>query len=207
MTKRRASEFYDASPAVSTNRVYRIVLEDATCIFAKLVTHGSAIHFRQDHQRISRWITELRDSRFSNFLAPVLQKFGEPYVYCEGPNWVVFYGEVKVAETLPRRLDESDIRSLAREMAEFHRESEKSSAGLDPTWKTLGSDVAALFDRVSAPQWREKNGFTRGQVAVIQRHCDSFFRNAERLGYHRFQKDPITSRLEYHKFLGYSGAG
>ena len=49
---------------------------------------------------------------FSNFLAPVLQKFGEPYVYCEGPNWVVFYGEVKVAETLPRRLDESDISQL-----------------------------------------------------------------------------------------------
>jgi hypothetical protein len=189
--ERRACEFRAASPAVSTNRVYRIVLEDATCVFAKLVTYGSAIHFRQDHQRISRWITELSGSRFENFLAPVLQKSGEPYVYCDGPNWVVFYGEVQVAETLPRRLDESDIRSLAREMAEFHRASAESSAGLDPTWKTLGSDVAALFDRVAAPQWREKNGLTRAQVAVIQRHCESFFHNAERLGYHRFKKIPL----------------
>ena len=189
--QRRAAEFRDASPAVSTNRVYRIVLEDDTCVFAKLVTYGSAVHFRQDHQRISRWIAELEGSRFSNVLAPVLQKSGEPYIYCDGPNWVVFYGEVRIAETLPRRLDENDIRGLAHEMADFHGVSAECTPGLDPTWKTLGSDVAALFDRVAAPEWREGNGFTRGQVALIQRHCETFFRNAERLGYHRFKKIPL----------------
>ena len=181
----------DASPNVSTNRVYRLFLSDGSCAFAKRASYGSFIHFRQDHQRIDRWIELLAGGRFDGFLAPVLCREGEVFTYQDGREWVVFYGEVARRESMPRRLREGQIEQLAREVAALHGESARCSQSLDATWKTMGSDLAALYDAAADPRWRADRGFTRAHAALVQRHCDTFFRNAERLGYHRFPRIPL----------------
>ena len=188
---RKAENFWDASPGVSSNRVYRVQLSDGSSVFAKVISYGSFIHFRQDHQRISQWQDRLSGSRFSDFLAPILSKDGEPFVYRSNRDWLVFCEEVKQGETLPKRLSTGQVRGLGRELAEFHRQSQVAADGLVSTWKTMGSDIASLFDRVTDPEWRSARNFSRNQVAIIERHCESFFRNAERIGYHRMQKIPV----------------
>jgi len=181
----------DASPNVSTNRVYRVLLGDGGCVFAKVAAYGSFIHFRQDHQRIHRWTELLAGDRFEGFLAPILCRDGEVFTYQAGREWVVFYAEVARSELLPRRLHDAQVSSLAREIAAFHQASARCAESLDPTWKSMGSDLAALYDAAADPRWREARGFTRIQAASVQRHCDIFFHNAERLGYHAFQKIPL----------------
>lgn len=184
-------EVVDASPNVSTNRVYRLLLGEGPCAFAKVASYGSFIHFRQDHQRIARWIELLDGGRFEGFLAPVLCRDGEVFTYQDGREWVAFYGEVARGEPLPARLEEDQIAGLARELAALHEESARCSESLDPTWKTMGSDLAALYDAAADPRWREERGFTRAQAALVQRHCDTFFHNADRLGYHGFPRIPL----------------
>ena len=77
--ERELGEVVDASPNVSTNRVYRLLLGDGTCAFAKVASYGSFIHFRQDPQRIARWIELLAGGRFEGFLASVLCRDGEVF--------------------------------------------------------------------------------------------------------------------------------
>ncbi len=188
---RQIEAIWDASPGVSTNRVFRILLNDGRSVFAKIVSYGSFIHFRQDHHRIAQWSQLLAGTRFRNFLAPIVQKDDEPYIYRSNHDWVVFFEEVPAGEHLSRQLSETQIHALAREMAEFHCASRKASGQLDPTWKTMGSDIAALFDRVSDPRWGNQRHFSRNAIALVERHCESFFRNAERLGYHELPKIPL----------------
>ena len=188
---REMKTIWDASPGVSTNRVFRVLLEDGTSVFAKIVSYGSFIHFRQDHQRIAKWSELLSNTRFSHFLAPIIQKDGEPYIYRSNRDWLVFCEEVPEGNRLPNRLSDGQVESLARELAAFHEASREASEHLDPTWKTLGSDVAGLFDRMSEQFWREERHFSRNELALIERHCESFFRNAERVGYHRLPKIPV----------------
>ena len=38
---RRMEALWDASPGVSTNRVFRVLLEDGQSVFAKIVSYGS----------------------------------------------------------------------------------------------------------------------------------------------------------------------
>lgn len=188
---RQMEAIWDASPGVSTNRVFRVLLDDGQSVFAKIVSYGSFIHFRQDHQRIVQWSRLLSGTRFRDFLAPIVQKDGEPYIYRSNRDWLVFSEEVPAGEPLPHRLSDAQVEALARELASFHDASREASTQMDPTWKTLGSDVAALFDRMSERRWREERHFSRNEVALIERHCESFFRNAERVGYHRLPKIPL----------------
>jgi len=181
----------DASPNVSTNQVYRLFLDDGSCAFAKVASYGSFVHFRQDHQRIDRWIELLSGGRFEGFLAPVLSREGDVFTYRDGRDWVVFYGEVARRELLPRRLEDDQVVALGGEIAALHDESARCASRLDATWKTMGSDLATLYDAAADPRWREERGFTRAQAALVQRHCDTFFQNAEALGYHGFQKIPL----------------
>ena len=189
--QRELREVVDASPNVSTNRVYRLLLGDGTCAFAKVASYGSFLHFRQDPQRIARWIELLAGGRFEGFLAPVLRRDGQAFTYQDGREWVAFYAEADRREPLPRRLEEGRISELALELAALHQESARCAESLDPTWKTMGSDLAALYDAAADPHWRDGRGFTRAQAALVQRHCDTFFHNAERLGYHRFLRIPL----------------
>lgn len=183
--------FVETSAGVSTNRVYRLLLSDRSAIFCKESSYGSYVHFRQDHQRIQRWIELLSDDRWAGFLARVLTKNGEVFTYHEGQTWAVFYEEAPRRGLLPRVLSEVQIKNLAEELASFHAACHRVAPQLDPTWQTLGADIAQLYDRLDSSEWTSKRALSEADLSLLRRQCDTFLTNAEKLGYHHFRKLPV----------------
>ncbi len=180
-----------ARAPVSTNRVYRLVFDRRTNVFAKISSYGSFVHFRQDHQRIERWRRLLRATRYEHFLAPVLTTGDDVYTFHAGDAWVAFYEEVPVEALLPRILSEAQIETLAEEMARFHRASAEVAPKLAPTWKTLGSDIAILFDALGNSAWLADRDLSRSEARYLQNHCNLFLRNADRLAYNDLARCPV----------------
>jgi hypothetical protein len=179
----------ETSAGVSTNRVYRLHLQSGRSVFAKVSSYGSYVHFRQDHARIREWCALLQGTRWQGFLAPVLLKHDEIYTFYDHGSWVAFYEEASRRGVLPRVLSEVQIDNLGREAALFHLACANVANQLDPTWQSLGSDLATLFDQMHGQL--SARGLDAEQTRLVRRHCDLFFFNAERLGYHRFLKLPV----------------
>lgn len=179
----------EISASVSTNRVYRVRLDDGRSVVAKASSYGSFVHFRQDHERIHAWSRGLRKTRFEGALADVLHRGDVAFVHQQGPAWIAFYEDVGAGEPLPAILDEADIGPLAREIAAFHRAS--AAVGLDPTWKSLGSDIARLREHLEHPEWCEARGIGRASAHFLREHCDAFLWNTDRDGYHGFDRVPL----------------
>jgi Ser/Thr protein kinase RdoA (MazF antagonist) len=176
---------------VSTNRVYRLVLDDGSHRIAKVSSFGSFVHFRQDHERMLRWITQLAGTRWARFLAPVVARDGRPCLHRDGPSWVAFYEEVESGEAMPRVLSEREIENLAEELARFHRACLHAARHIDPTWKTLGSDVALLRDQLDQRAWCLARGVGPAAAEFLREHCDAFLLNADALGVHRMRSIPV----------------
>jgi hypothetical protein len=181
----------ETSAGVSTNRVYHLRLESGRSLFAKVSSYGSFVHFRQDHARIKQWCALLNGTRYQHFLAPVMLKNGDVYTFFDSGSWVVFYGEAPRRSLLPRVLTDLQIDNLAREAALFHLACQDIASQLDPTWQSLGSDLATLYDQMDSKLAAATRGFDAEQRRLVRRHCDIFFARAEKLGYHRFQKLPV----------------
>jgi Ser/Thr protein kinase RdoA (MazF antagonist) len=185
--------FDETSAGVSTNRVYHLTLRSGRSLFAKVSSYGSYVHFRQDHQRIRQWIDELAGTRYARFLAPVLLHEDEVFSYERNAVWVVFYEEAPRRGVLPRVLSNAQIENLGREMAAFHQVSFLAAARLAPTWQSIGADLATLYDHMQSSTLRGPYGLDNEAALLIRRHCDLFFNNAERLGYHGFVKLPVLT--------------
>ncbi len=179
----------EISATVSTNRVYRLRLEDGGTVVSKVSSYGSYVHFRQDHERIHRWCMGLRGTPWDGMLAGVLHRNDTPFVHREGPSWLAFYEDVGAGEPLPPILDEDDIAALAREMARLHDASAK--LGLAATWKTLGADVAILRERLEHRGWCDARNLGPASASFLREHCDAFLWNADRGDYHGFRKLPV----------------
>lgn len=177
--------------AVSTNRVYRMSFRGRSNVFAKISSYGSFVHFRQDHQRIEQWRRLLQGTRYGALLAPVLTSGDEVYAFHAGDAWVAFYEEVPVRASLPRVLSEAQIVTLAEEMARLHRASASVAPNLAPTWKTLGSDIAILFDALGNAAWLSERGLLPSEGRYLRDHCNLFLRNADRLNYAALPKIPV----------------
>ncbi len=186
---------HETSPGVSTNRVFRLELRSgelpAGSVFVKVSSYGSYVHFRQDHQRIARWVELLHGTRYEHLLAPVLGHDGNVFTHESAGTWVVFYGEIARRSATPKIFREADITQLAQEMASFHLCCDELRGSLDPTWKTLGSDVAILYDQLAEATFCSARGFTRPETSFLKRQCETFLANAESLGYHRFHRMPV----------------
>ena len=207
---RRIERCVDISATVSTNRVYRLGLSDGHEIICKTTLYGSYIHFRQDHRIILQWIRQLQHSRYRDFLAPIIKnpKTGDVFTHRSGSTWVVFYEKTQFYDFLPKVLSLTHISALATEMAHFHLESSNVASQLDSSWKSLGSDVATLYDLVDDDPWRKEHHFDPHAEDVIKAHCDLFLSNAEKLGYHDFKKIPILVDWNIGNFsVGYENEG
>ncbi len=186
---RRPVAIEEISASVSTNRVYRVRLDDGGSVVAKSSSYGSFVHFRQDHERIHAWCEGLRGTRFEGALADVFHRRGDAFVHRQGNEWLAFYEDVGAGESLPPILDAADIAPLARELAAFHQAS--ANIGLAPTWKSMGSDVASLREQLERPQWCEARGIGAPSAHFLREHCDAFLWNTDRIGYHGFARVPI----------------
>lgn len=184
-------EIQSARAPVSTNRVYRLVFDGRSNVFAKISSYGSFVHFRQDHQRIEQWRRLLGGTRYEHFLAPILTTGDDVYMFHAGDAWVAFYEEQTVRAMLPRVLSDAQISTLAVEMAHFHSASMEVAPTLQPTWKTLGSDIAILFDALDNGAWLSQRGLSASEGRYLRNHCNLFLRNADRLAYHELPKCPV----------------
>jgi hypothetical protein len=190
--RRSVARIEEISAMVSTNHVYRVVLDDGHEVIAKTSSYGSYVHFRQDHQLIQQWRRLLGGSRFSRFLAGVLESEpGTAFTHREGKRWATFYEKAPFYDFLPRILDRAQIAALARELAEFHAVSSVAARRMNPSWKTLGADIASLYDALGNETWRHERGFADDVEPRLRAQCDLFLTNAEKLGYHTLQRIPV----------------
>ena len=61
----------EVSANVSTNRVYRMHLDDGSTLVGKVSSYGSYFLFVEDHDRLSRCAELLHGTRFGGMLADV----------------------------------------------------------------------------------------------------------------------------------------
>jgi hypothetical protein len=181
----------EVSANVSTNSVYRVVLESGHELIAKASSYGSYVHFRQDHKLIVQWNRLMGGTRFSRFLAPVILKDHEAFTYREGVWFVVFYEKAPFYDFLPKRITPDQVRALGRELAHFHVTSAIAAKRMNRSWKSVGSDIASLFDALGNRSWRLERGFDDSTEVTLRAQCETFLNNAEKLGYHSFDKVPI----------------
>lgn len=187
----RIEQLVEVSAFVSTNHVYRVILDSGHELIAKASSFGSYVHFQQDHKLIVQWIRLMGGTRFSRFLAPVVLKDHEAFTYREGFWFVVFYEKAPFYDFLPKRLAPDQIRALGREMAHFHAVSEGVAPRMNRSWKSVGSDIAILFDLLGNRDWRQQRGFHDADEVTLRSQCETFLNNAEKLGYHAFSKLPV----------------
>jgi Ser/Thr protein kinase RdoA (MazF antagonist) len=130
------------------------------------------------------------------------------FVFEQGRRWVAFYHKVPFYDFLPPRLSDLEIESFGRNLAAFHKASLRAAGHLNPTWKSVGSDIAALYDALGSSDWRRERGIADAQQRVLQRHCDAFLENTERLGYYEWPKLPILIDWNPGNFsVGYDSTG
>lgn len=179
----------ETSAHVSTNRVYRLHLDDGTTVMAKASSYGSYFLFAEDHDRLSEVATFLTGTRWSGFLAGILQRDGRPYRWYDGTCWVVLYVDVPRGESLPRTLQTSDVECLAREVAEFHLACAEVSSHLPPPSHSVKSDALALLASVS--DMSEPGGEADGGADAISRSAHELLVHLDRIDFDHWPRIPI----------------
>jgi hypothetical protein len=123
---------------VSTNRVYRLILDTGDTVVAKVSNYGSFFLFAEDHDRLHRATRLLAGTRYERFLASMLSDDkGGPYIFYDGEYWATLYEEVPIGDRLPRILTEAQIDNLAIEMAEFHHACHEVGSQIPPRQRRL----------------------------------------------------------------------
>lgn len=181
----------EASANVSTNRVYRVVLDDGIRLYTKVSNYGSYFLFAEDHDRIHRWNKELSTTRFRNLLARSIELDGRVWTYYDGDVWAVFYNEVPVGNRLPKILDDAQIVNLAEEMALFHLQCSVVAPKIPLTSKSIKSDAITLLDQLTNPFSSGRFRFDPEELNTARRHCHDFLMTLDRLRYDDVPKIPV----------------
>lgn len=177
---------------VSTNRVYRLVLDDGSGLIAKSSNYGSFFLFAEDHDRLHRATRLLRGSRFDGFMADVVSgPDGEPFVWYDGETWAVFYEEVAVRDRLPRILTDGQVARFGREIAAFHRACEDISGAMPPPSKSAKSDAVNLYELLAARNAHEHIGLDASRLDLVRRHVHRFLMSLHEVGYDSWPKMPV----------------
>lgn len=181
----------DISAKVSTNHVFRVRLDSDELVIAKLSYFGVFEHFKEDHTIIHALANNLLYP-YENVLAKSLVKDNEVYTYrfqnSLVDTWVVFYNPIRIANRLPRRLDEPAIQKLGHEMATFHKACLRVGKILPQSSKTVRTDIQELLDILQT----ETGQFEyRLHIDTIKEHCERFLRNIDELDIKSFDKLPV----------------
>ncbi len=179
----------DISVLVSTNSVYRIVLEEGSILFGKLSYFGKHESFANDHKIINALANNL-GVPFDGFLARSLMKGNRLYIYRHRDinidASIVFYLPVKINHRPPKRLNDFQIVKLAREIALFHKSCDFLRKTLPKSEKSVTDDIRSLL--------RDLNNGTKYFVKhekLIREHVDKFLVNSSFLRYTKFHKIPV----------------
>lgn len=188
---RRVVDMDELSAMVSTNRVFRLHLDDDSTVIAKSSSYGSFFLFAEDHDRLHRTNELLAGGPFERFLANTLTVDGRPYLFYDGEMWAVFYEEIAVRSRLPAILSDAQVARLGSEIARFHRACADLAPALPPPSKTAKSDAVNLFDILGTRSAREHLGLDRSRLDLVRRHTHRFLLAVHESGYDDWQKMPV----------------
>jgi hypothetical protein len=185
----------EISANVSTNRVYRLTLDDHTSVVCKVSSYGSYFLFAEDHDRLHRCAkflsTNPETQRWAPFLANVLEKNGRPYTWYNGSIWAVFYQDVPRAESLPKVLSDAQVENLGREMAEFHAACQPMAKALPPTSNSVKGDLIHLLDLLESPFATRNFDLLPEDVGVLHRDTHRLLLQFEELHYDEWNRIPV----------------
>src|SRR4051812_32109240 len=181
----------EVSANVSTNRVYRLHLDDGSTLITKVSSYGSYFLFLEDHDRLSRCAHLLHDTRFGGMLAAVWQRDGRIFTWYERNMWAVFYDDVPRREALPRILGPEQVANLGREMAEFHLACTDIAPSIPAGSKTIKSDAIHLLDLLESPFAPRNFELPPESIGVLWRHTHRFLERLVELGYDEWGKIPV----------------
>ena len=188
---RPIEQIEDISARVSTNHVFRITLEGGDRVIAKLSYFGKFEHFKEDHRLIHTLANNLLYP-FENVLAKSLVKNNQVFVYRhqfeEMDVWVVFYNPIRVAEKLPRRLEEPHIRKLGSQIAKFHKACASVSTVMPKSSKTLRSDIQDLLDLLDTETGRYEH---RMNIEALREQCNLFLDHRKKMVANSVETMPV----------------
>ncbi|MES2795203.1 MAG: hypothetical protein V4683_04510 [Bacteroidota bacterium] len=181
----------DISALVSTNHVYKITFSDEDFIIAKLSSFGQYEHFKEDHRIIHSLANNLLYP-FENLLAKSLLKNNRVFTYRYKKDktdaWVVFYNPSRVMQRLPKRLEESTIKSLGKQIGKFHLSCSRIRNVLPKSSKTLRTDINILLERLDLED--QKFG-SEAEVTLLRSHCNLFLKNRLKCNAQSFETIPV----------------
>ncbi len=181
----------ELSAMVSTNRVYRLTLEDGTHVIVKSSNYGSFFLFAEDHDRLYRANRLLDGGPFGRFLADVYTRDGKPYIWYDGEMWAIFYEEIDAKDRLPKILTDRQVARLGTELARFHKACLDISVHIPPASKTAKSDAVNLFEQTGARNAGEQFGLDKSRTDLVRRHTHRFLMAIHESGYDEWPKMPV----------------
>jgi hypothetical protein len=181
----------EVSANVSTNRVYRLHLDDGSTVIVKVSSYGSYFLFVEDHEQLDRCSLLLRGSRFHGMLADIWCRDGRVFTWYDQHMWAVFYDDVPRRDSLPRVLTPQQITNLAREIAEFHLSCTAIASSLPSASKTIKSDAIHLLDLLESPFAPRNFELPPEAIGVLWKHTHRFLERLVEVGYDEWPKIPI----------------
>ncbi len=181
----------EVSANVSTNRVYRLHLDDGSTVVSKVSSYGSYFLFVEDHEQLNRCARQLDATRFSGMLADIWSRDGRIFTWYDQQMWAVFYDDVPRRDSLPRVLDADQIANLATEIAEFHLactdDRALSSECLEDDQERRDPSARSAREPV-----RPRNfDLPPEAIAVLWKHTHRFLERLVEVGYDEWPKIPI----------------
>jgi hypothetical protein len=181
----------EVSANVSTNRVYRLHLDDGSSLVGKVSSYGSYFLFYEDHDRLARTVELLKGTRFQGMLADIWRKDGRLFTWYDQHMWAVFYDDVPRRDSLPRVLSLDQVQNLAREIAEFHVACTDVAAHIPSGSKTIKSDAIHLLDLLESPFAPRNFDLPPEAIGVLWKHTHRFLEQLLAFGYDEWPKIPV----------------
>jgi len=91
----------------------------------------------------------------------------------------------------PGRDTEAVWATFGRELAALHLESQRVAVRMEQSWKSVGSDMAILYDALGRRDFVDQSGLSRADCALVEQHCDRFLEHAESIGYATLSRIPV----------------
>ena len=189
--RRKICSADEVSANVSTNRVYRLHLDDGSTVISKVSSYGSYFLFVEDHEQLDRCSRLLRSTRFAGMLADIWSRDERIFTWYDQHMWAVFYDDVPRGESLPRVLSTEQIANLATEMAEFHLACTEIAPALPSSSKTIKSDAIHLLDLLESPFATRNFELPPEAISVLWKHTHHFLERLVAVGYDEWPKLPI----------------
>lgn len=202
---RQITHVDEVSANVSTNRVYRVHLDDGSSLVCKVSSYGSYFLFLEDHERLHRCATLLDGTRFAGMLADVWRR-AEPrsnrdprhrpthqqiFTWYDQTMWAVFYDDVPRGDALPRVLTTQLIENLGRELAEFHQACTSLASQIPAGSKTIKSDAIHLLDLLESPFASKNFDLPPESIGRLWHHTHQFLERLVELGYDEWPRIPV----------------